>query len=326
MINLRSASIIFFFLFSQYAFSQGLIGDISGNLTINDLITEKVIKISPTKRIFVISNNGRGVERGDFVSLVFQGKIAARGIVAVTKDNSAGVKIVKIRSWAHWQLLRPGVDIQIIRGDDSYFKSPDDIAKQEQKSNEDGLIKSSEDLYNDVVIEDKALEIEAKKNRYIKQDNFFGLDYGFVRNIDTGGQFVNYQQFNATYGYQLRDNFWLEVSYGQNIIRDFPAASIDTTQRAITARVKFMLQIPFYSYLQPYVGFQMITADSPQAGSDPSGATSQDQLNAELALVESLAKQDVIFGATIVRHLVPGWYARLNVGSDILALGIALEF
>ena len=255
----------------------------------------------------------------------FLDKITARGIVAKTKNNYAGIKIVKINSWSHWQKLLPGANVQIITGDDSKFKSASD-KKDAEQSEDASLIQNDNDLYNDVVIEDEVLEVNENKNRHLKQDNLLTINYGQVRSLDQNNANVGYQQFILSYGYQIRDNLWIEANYGQNIIRDFPSTGIDTTLRQISGKLKYTFKIPFYSYVQPYVGFLAASGNSPQAGIDPTGNTSQTELDNETKLVDALTKNEVIFGATIVRHLAPGWYARVDIGSDAISEDLDLSF
>jgi hypothetical protein len=314
----------FILLLSFNALSQGFLDEISGELTSSDLITEKIQKISPTKRIFIISNENNSFNKGDFISIVFLDKITARGIIAKTKKNYAGIKIVKINSWSHWQKLIPGANIQIITGDDSKFRSA--ASKKEEDPEDISLIQNDSDLYNDVVIEDEILEVSENKNRHLKQDNLLTINYGQVQNLDQNNESAGYQQFILSYAYQIRDNLWLEASYGQNIVRDFPSIGIDTTLRQISGKLKYTFKIPFYSYVQPYVGFLSAAGNSPQAGIDPTGNTSQTDLDNETKLVDALTKNEVIFGATIVRHLAPGWYARVDLGSDTISGGFGLEF
>ena len=313
-----------FFLYIN-AHSQGFLDEISGELTSSDLITEKIQKISSTKRIFIISNENNSFNKGDFISIVFLDKITARGIVAKSKNNYAGIKIIKINSWSHWQKLIPGANIQIITGDDSKFRSAK-AKKNEEDTEATALIQNENDLYNNVVIEDEVLEVNENKNRHLKQDNLLTINYGQVRSLDQNNNSVGYQQFILNYAYQLRDNLWVEASYGQNIIRDFPSTGIDTTLRQISGKLKYTFKLPFYSYLQPYVGFLSASGNSPQAGIDPTGNTSQTDLDNETKLVDALTKNEVIFGATVVRHLAPGWYARVDIGTDAISGGFGLEF
>jgi len=75
----------------------------------------------------------------------------------------------------------------------------------------------------------------------------------------------------------------------------------------------------------PYVGYQNITPDSPGAGvADDS--TTEEQLATELALIEDSQKSGPIFGVTILKRLVPGWFAKVDLGNDIIGIGAALEF
>ena len=62
--------------------SFGILDDISQDTTISDLITENILAISPSKRIFVISNENRSFSKGDFISLVYNTQLTARAIVA----------------------------------------------------------------------------------------------------------------------------------------------------------------------------------------------------------------------------------------------------
>jgi hypothetical protein len=73
----------------------------------------------------------------------------------------------------------------------------------------------------------------------------------------------------------------------------------------------------------PYIGFQILDADSPGAGVDaPSTADAQ----RELAAVEEAKDRGIVLGVTALKRLVPGWFIRLEAGTDMMALGLALEF
>lgn len=79
----------------------------------------------------------------------------------------------------------------------------------------------------------------------------------------------------------------------------------------------------------PYVGYQIIQAQSPGAGvydgvSTP--APTQEELDQELNGVNDLKKSSLIFGVTVLKRIVPGWFIRLDMGSDLLNAGLALEF
>jgi hypothetical protein len=84
---------------------------------------------------------------------------------------------------------------------------------------------------------------------------------------------------------------------------------------AYSARLKYTISAPFYCYIQPYLGYQIITAQSPGA-----------QFPLELALVDQLKKSRIVGGATLLRRIVPGWFVRVDFGSDLINGGLLLEF
>ena len=49
-------------------------------------------------------------------------------------------------------------------------------------------------------------------------------------------------------------------------------------------------------------------------------------LSRETQLVENSKSNSVVFGVTILKRLVPGWFVRADIGSDVIAFGVALEF
>ena len=72
----------------------------------------------------------------------------------------------------------------------------------------------------------------------------------------------------------------------------------------------------------------MITANSPGAGvEDPTNAEyTKSDYDAELQRVDALKKNSFIAGVTILKRLVPGWFLRADLGTDLIGGGIALEF
>ena len=110
------------------------LGDSSPSAQAPDLAVEKVEKISQSKRIFIITNSNSSFDEGDFVSLLLDAKLAARALVAKTTDAGvAGIKITKIYSLALWKRLREKTEVQILRGDDSYYKLRKEQAKKKMK-------------------------------------------------------------------------------------------------------------------------------------------------------------------------------------------------
>ena len=79
----------------------------------------------------------------------------------------------------------------------------------------------------------------------------------------------------------------------------------------------------------PFVGLNFLSADSPEAGKDKTGAAQEK----ELRLVEDLvpSSTNFIFGATLLRRLVPAWFFKGEVyfdsqGKFHYAAGFAIEF
>lgn len=314
-------------VFSSSAFSQNVLDDLGGGAAAAaapDLAVEKVEKISQSKRIFIITNSNSSFDKGDFISLLLDSKLAARALVAKTTESGvAGIKITKIYSLALWKQLRDGLEVQVLRGDDSYYKLKRDEAKKSDEN--EGIIKSEEDLFNETSLLEDDLSLEENSNRIIKQDNVVSATMASIEGIDNDGSSQRYTQFNVQWAYQLEDNIWAEFSYGQNIIDDFPNPGLQTKMTNITLRAKYTISAPFFSYVQPYIGYQIVGASAPGAGEEDPDNPDID-LDAELNRLEDLKKSNVIFGMTILKRLVPGWFIRGDLGSDIIGVGFGLEF
>ena len=95
--------------------------------------------------------------------------------------KGAGVKILKIYNWQKWQQLARGLPLQIIRGDDSYFKEESKKKDSKNEESQYASIKSEEDLFNNTEIVDEGIS-ENDKSNLIKQDNIVSLNYGTYSN------------------------------------------------------------------------------------------------------------------------------------------------
>jgi hypothetical protein len=287
------------------------------------LSKEKVQRIAASKRILILTNNNSSFSRGDFISVILDKQLVTRGIVAkINSQNLSGIKIVKIYNNDLWKQIRPGIDVEIIRGDDSYFGK---AKKGQEVAASDDLIKSEEDLYNETTLLEDDLSIDDNPNRLIKTDNIITVSYGLIEGLDIEGAATRYGQPSGMWAYQVEDNIWGEVAYGQNIINDYPNLGLDTKLTNLTLKAKYTIGAPFYSFIQPYIGYQIINASSPGAGSDD-GSTDSTVLALEEKRVEDLKKNSLIFGVSFLKRLVPGWFFRADLGSDIINFGFALEF
>lgn len=325
MIRLLNTLLILFF-FSANSYAQSVLDELEVSpieppSEVN-LITEQVDKIGPSKKIFIITNENRNLNKGDFISFVLNDELVARALVAKTERNLAGVKILKIYSLDQWNKLAEGKTIQVIRGDDSFFRN-----REQQAPTETAQIESEEDLFDETTLLNDDLTLEENTQRVIRTDNMISLNYGFIEGIDNTGTTTNYQQINGTWAYQLEDNIWAEALYGQNIVKDFPNPGLNTKVTNITIRGKYAINAPFNSYVLPYVGYQIIGADSPNAGEPSENFQEGDpELARELERVEELKQKRVVFGVSAFKRLVPGWFIRADIGNDIMGFGFALEF
>jgi hypothetical protein len=281
------------------------------------LVNETIRAISPSQKIFILSNDNQGFGPGDYISLLLKNKLVCRAIVAKnTEAKLSGIKIIKIYSLELWKTLGTGKEVQIIRGDDSYF-SPQKIAEKnaKKKPEDKNKLKTEEDLFNSTTVADDDSSLEENSKRQIKTDNLLALNVGLIEGVSGTGAIAKYTHLNATWAYQIADNIWTEFLLGSNTIRDLPAVGADTRMVSYSARLKYTIEAPFYSYVQPYVGYQVITTQSPGA-----------QTTEDFQLVDKLKKSRVVAGATILRRIVPGWFARVDFGSDLINGGLLLEF
>lgn len=285
------------------------------------MATEKINRISGSKKIFIITNSAGTFAKGDFVTLVRNSKRAARAVVAKNENGIAGIKILKIYSLALWNQLRDGSEVQVLRGDDSIFNA---TASNSSSPRDTSLIKNEENLFDETtVLEDESLSFENDSKRILKNDNIVSLSLGMV---DAGTESRVSQPIGA-WSYQIEDNIWLEVSYGQNVIKSFPSTDIDTKLTNFTVKAKYAVRAPFDSYALPYIGYQIQGASSPGAGTqDDQGTRTEQELQQELDDVEAIKKNQIIFGATLLKRIVPGWFVRVDLGADVIAGGFSLEF
>lgn len=314
-------------LFSGPVAAQSVFDDVtnSGPATTgpSDLADERIEQISPSRRIFIITNNSSSFAQGDFISILQNEQLIARALVAkLTNAGLAGIKIVKIYNLDLWNPLRVGDDIQVLRGDDSYYQR---LMNDEELPEEMSLINDEEDLFNESTFLEDDLLLEDKSNRILRNDHILSFYLGFYEGIDNAENAATYQQFNAAYAYQIDDNIFVEASYGRNLINDFPTGGLDTLLQNFTFKAKYVIKAPYFSFVLPYVGYQLVTASSDEAGV-PDGQASPADLERELELVDAQKENRPVFGVTVIKRLVPGWFIRGSFGLDQVGVGLSLEF
>ena len=319
--------LLFTCLFTSRTWSQTILNEdgpsVESEISAEPLITEQIYRISQSKKIFILTNQSGQLNQGDFISLLTGNKLVARALVAKNSNGLAGIKILKIYSLRRWSLVREKMAIQVLRGDDTFYLT--DRSKKE----EDGeKIENEDDLYNDTKLLDEDILIEDKGKRLIKTDNILSGATGLIAAQDEGNDSTRYFHPAGSWAYQLLDNIWVEGSFGLSRIGDFPSEGLTTGVSSITIKAKYTFTAPFYSFIKPYVGFQVVQTDSPGAGeafeNDPN-PPSTPELAREVELVEGLQNNTVVFGVTVLKRLVPGWFIRFDIGTDILAAGLALR-
>ncbi len=283
---------------------------------------ETIKIISASKKIFILTNNNQQLGPGDFVSLALDNNLAARAVVAKTHQGQVGIKILKIYSVTQWSKLRRDMEVQIVKGDDSMF------GKKAVTKIEDtpvGKIRSEEDLYTgDVVSEDDLGLIDDNKNRHIKPDNVVSVSgaYAQANEVESRGGTVKAPLFGISWAYQFTDNYFVEGVYGRALFDNYPAEGSQTLVNQVIARLKYNIKGPAYTFFMPYVGFQSKTVSSPDAGKETTTTAAAE----ELAVIDELEKSGPVFGVTVMRRLVPGWFVKADLGTDVINLGFSIEF
>lgn len=284
---------------------------------------ETIKIISNSKKIFILTNNNQQLGPGDFISLALENKLAARALVAKVHQGQVGIKILKIYSLTQWGKLRRDQDVQIVKGDDSTFmKKP----VEEAAPTEGPKIKDEDDLYTkDVVVEDDLEFDEDNKNRHIKPDNVVGIFASYI-NADNpsggSGGYTRGTEFGLTWAYQFTDNVFVEGVYGRTLIDNYPADSTQTLVNRYVGRVKYNIKGPLYTFFLPYIGYQNRDVNSPDAGK----GTNAGQNKAEIDAIARLKKSGVVGGVTVLRRLVPGWFVKADLGTDMIDIGFCIEF
>lgn len=320
------ALLCFLILFSHVAYAQGIVDDISKDeMLSSESFSETIRTISRSKRIFILTNSNQSMTKGDFITLsISKSGPVARALVAKTYQGFAGIKIMKIYSLKRWAVLKKGINIDLVKGDDSYlFKKKKEKTKVAKENEEEISIESEEDLYNDSALISGDTEFLDRDMRHIKPDNIVSFAWGrhqFENTIDKDIETNN--QFFGQWAYQFADNYWLEGVYGRTLIDNFPATNTQTLLNNFTGRFKYVFKAPLYSYIVPYVGFQQVSVSSPEAGRTSDAALAQQELD----LVDSLAKSGIVAGVTVIRRMVPGWFIKADIGTDAINIGFAIEF
>lgn len=308
-----------------FSYAQDLLEDVNSNITLGDtseMFSETIEIISRSGKIFIITNSNQLLSKGDFVTMALKtGGPVARAVIAKTSDGKAGLKVLKVYSLTRWGKIRKGLVINLLKGDDTALfikkKPKDELDDSESK------IESEEDLFNEKAIIEEDLSSFYQDNRHIKPDNIVTAGYNQFRFTDkVQSEVIAENQWNFAWAYQFSDNYWVEGLFGRIQVNNYPVQSSQTLINNFTVRAKYVFKAPLYSYLIPYVGVQTYSVSSPDAGK---GADAN-QNRLEEATIDSLNTTRLIVGVTILRRLVPGWFLKADLGTDITSFGFGIEF
>jgi hypothetical protein len=279
----------------------------------------------------VISNNNNKLTQGDFISFIRNERLAARALVVKVQGQKVGIKVLKIYSLNLWSQLRPNLQVQILKGDDSYYTgTTKEIAKLDAEVSEDlknPRINDEEDLYNeDTILKTEASDPEKLvQDRPISSDNLVSFSFGRIRTVDQDSDEVSATQWQASWAYQFLKNVWAEGNFGISKLKQFPSDGFESTLLAITARVKYSFQGPFHTFFVPYTGFQLLQTTGEPSDTDLQTLSDEERDSVDDALANA-GVDKIIYGVTFMRRLVPGWFVKLDLGNDILNIGLSVEF
>lgn len=282
------------------------------------LFTEKIELIGRTKKIFIVTNSNQQLGKGDFITLTFDNRSpVARALVAKNHEGKSGVKILKIYSLKRWMQLHKGRNIKIVKGDDSFLFAKKVEEKKEGPLLADDNIENPEDLYNDKFLEGDMAFLNNSK-RLIKPDNVVGISWARPNFEDTKKDIVVGNEFGFQWSYQFQDNMWVEGEYSRVTLAKFPSQNLDSTRTSLAAKVKYTIEAPLNTYVLPYVGFR----SNSMSVSDSKYTEEEDNKQ----IIEDLSKDNLIYGVTSLTRTVPGWFITVNLGSDKISVGTAVEF
>ncbi|MBT4792617.1 MAG: hypothetical protein HON90_13675 [Halobacteriovoraceae bacterium] len=328
----RSILFIFLFLFSSLLHAQDLLEEIDSSISLGGTeakFSETIRIISRSGKIFIISNSNQLLSKGDFLTMSLKdGGPVARAVVAKAHDGQVGIKVLKVYSLKRWAQTKKNNVIDITKGDDSALFQKK--ADKNQVASGEASIDSEEDLFNEKAILREDISDFYQDNRHIKPDNIVTAAYSQLRFEDhTRGQTTAGNQFYLTWAYQFSDNFWVEGLYGRTAINSFPDDGSQMIINNLTARVKYAFKAPLYSYVLPYIGVKTASVSTVNGtGEDRSGGTIPGQLAAdqEKKTVTELSQTKIIMGVTLLRRLVPGWFLKVDLGTNIIGMGFGIEF
>jgi hypothetical protein len=315
--------ILAIFIFLNFSnFGQSIVDEIDEqkdqDISGADLPSETIEKMSASRRVLILSNSSQSFNKGDFISLVLDNQLLNRAIVAKVSGGSAGIKIIKVYNEQLNKFARAGTKVKVIRGDDSFFGRK--TSSSSGNNNSTSLIDDEDDLFDETTLLSDDLNLEKNSSRLIRTDNLVFATFGNVASKDADGNSKSYLLYGVSGAFQFKDNFWGELSLNRGNVSDLPITGQIVSFTTYIVRLKYTISAPSYSYLQPYIGFKSVSVGGVVFSENDDTAAAEEEV------INDIEKSSIIFGVTLLKRLVPGWFARLDLGNDLLALGFGLEF
>jgi len=265
---------------------------------------------------------------GDFVSFVKDNQLILRGLVVKTRDDRSGLKLVKIYDQNLWKSLSTGNDIQMLRGDDSYFlvqikKEQEALLEVNTANQSNASSNSSESLSaEEKMILGSDISLENKSdNRKINANHLLYFTAGNYRSLGTSGESDTYMHYRVGWGFQVFNNWFTDVSYGYTVLKKYPEVDIDTALNTISFKFGYIFQLPIHSFLYAYGGLYNSIATAPGAGEGVSDA----QAELEIQRVRDIEGLGYLGGISFYKRLVPGWTFKVDIDLKNVGVGIMVE-
>lgn len=330
---------LFFCVFIPLAKSQSIIDELkavsAGDLPLrNQLFSETITTVSSNRRIFIVTNSNNKLLMGDFISFIKDNQLVIRALVVKTRDDRSGLKLVKIYNQALLSGLQTGLNVEILRGDDSYFLSQlqreqetlidtpltvsERVNQQSEIKKEPSALTADEQM---ILGKDFSFEKDSLENRKINANHLLYFTAGNYKSLSTTGEDDSYMHYRIGWGYQFFNNWWTDFSYGHTVLKKYPEVDIDTALNTVTAKFGYIFQLPVHSFLYAYGGIYNSIASAPGAGE----GVSDEQAQLEIQRIRDIEGLGFIGGVSFYKRLVPGWTFKLDFDLKNIGAGIMVE-
>jgi len=224
---------------------------------------ETLLLIGNSRKILILSNNANYLQKGDFITILYNKRAALRALVGKTRNSKAGVKVLKTFSLEAFDKIKKGDQVEIVIGDYTY-------KPQEEADDKDDLdslgINDEGDLFNNSV----DINIEEEADRNINTQNIVYFSWGPFSGdaplnqvqqgeISSVGAFLDdrgsqtYNDYSIGWARQVSDNIFAEGLVDIVTLNGFPSPDISALLLSFAVRIKYAYKLPAYFYALPYI-------------------------------------------------------------------------